>query len=424
MDFKKKKRYRENTPISNNNNKNAMELYGFYYDKEKNRYFPINQDLQSNFFKKENKKETKPIKSNWIKTIYSTYSLISRYSKIISNKALYSSFPISKERIKQYNISSLGDKVSNLPYAIMDKRYIVTMSNSSSMSVLTFTKISTDSYIKKMFFDNNNSTKYDNFTITEDNTLIIINNFTLHFIFQPSILNWLDNIKQNINFLLSSSIKLQIQKANQIPMMYTWPIISQKEDKYYILIWKAFYIISIDKVTKVKKKNTETIIIDKFCNDTEGFNVLYKKNYTKESFINLFVNDKTLLLFEAKGNIYKYSLRSMKLKQIISNESVSSIVDIVRYNREMLFFICVDRSMFSYKIKNNAITMLYKSGSKNNLIFKRNLITIDGDLVFFKNENNKICAYSLREYEIMKEYNIKDNEYNYIYRNNNIVLLL
>ena len=29
MDFKKKKRYRENTPISNNNNKNAMELYGF-----------------------------------------------------------------------------------------------------------------------------------------------------------------------------------------------------------------------------------------------------------------------------------------------------------------------------------------------------------------------------------------------------------
>ena len=113
------------------------------------------------------------------------------------------------------------------------------------MSVLTFTKISTDSYIKKMFFDNNNSTKYDNFTITEDNTLIIINNFTLHFIFQPSILNWLDNIKQNINFLLSSSIKLQIQKANQIPMMYTWPIISQKEDKYYILIWKAFYIISI-----------------------------------------------------------------------------------------------------------------------------------------------------------------------------------
>lgn len=424
MDFKKKKRYRENTPISNNNNKNAMELYGFYYDKEKNRYFPINQDLQSNFFKKENKKETKPIKSNWIKTIYSTYSLISRYSKIISNKALYSSFPISKERIKQYNISSLGDKVSNLPYAIMDKRYIVTMSNSSSMSVLTFTKISTDSYIKKMFFDNNNSTKYDNFTITEDSTLIIINNFTLHFIFQPSILNWLDNIKQNINFLLSSSIKLQIQKANQIPMMYTWPIISQKEDKYYILIWKAFYIISIDKVTKVKKKNTETIIIDKFRNDTEGFNVLYKKNYTKESFINLFVNDKTLLLFEAKGNIYKYSLRSMKLKQIISNESVSSIVDIVRYNREMLFFICVDRSMFSYKIKNNAITMLYKSGSKNNLIFKRNLITIDGDLVFFKNENNKICAYSLREYEIMKEYNIKDNEYNYIYRNNNIVLLL
>ena len=95
MDFKKKKRYRENTPISNNNNKNAMELYGFYYDKEKNRYFPINQDLQSNFFKKENKKETKPIKSNWIKTIYSTYSLISRYSKIISNKALYSSFPMT-----------------------------------------------------------------------------------------------------------------------------------------------------------------------------------------------------------------------------------------------------------------------------------------------------------------------------------------
>ena len=97
MDFKKKKRYRENTPISNNNNKNAMELYGFYYDKEKNRYFPINQDLQSNFFKKENKKETKPIKSNWIKTIYSTYSLISRYSKIISNKALYSSYTSSLE---------------------------------------------------------------------------------------------------------------------------------------------------------------------------------------------------------------------------------------------------------------------------------------------------------------------------------------
>ena len=127
MDFKKKKRYRENTPISNNNNKNAMELYGFYYDKEKNRYFPINQDLQSNFFKKENKKETKPIKSNWIKTIYSTYSLISRYSKIISNKALYSSFPISKERIKQYNISSLGDKVSNLSllHTVMVKIHVL-----------------------------------------------------------------------------------------------------------------------------------------------------------------------------------------------------------------------------------------------------------------------------------------------------------
>ena len=127
MDFKKKKRYRENTPISNNNNKNAMELYGFYYDKEKNRYFPINQDLQSNFFKKENKKETKPIKSHWIKTIYSTYSLISRYSKIISNKALYSSFPISKERIKQYNISSLGDKVSNLSllHTVMVKIHVL-----------------------------------------------------------------------------------------------------------------------------------------------------------------------------------------------------------------------------------------------------------------------------------------------------------
>lgn len=424
MDFKKKKRYRENTPISNNNKKDVMELYGFYFDKEKNRYFPINQDLQSNFFKKENKKETKkPIKNTIKKPIYSTYSLISRYSKIMSNKVLYSKFPISKERIKQYNISSLGDKISNLPYAIMDKRYIVTMSNSSSMSVLTFTKISTETYIKKMFFDNSSS-KYDNFTITEDNTLIIINNFTLHFIFQPSILNWLDNIKQNIRFLLSSSIKLKIPKVNQIPMMYTWPIISSKEDKFYILIWKTFYIISVDKVTKVKKKNTETIIIDKFSNDTEGYSIIYRKNYTKESFINLFINEKTLLLFEAKGIIYKYSLRSMKLKQIISNESVSSIVDIVRYNREMILFICVDRSMFSYKIKNNEITMLYSSESKNNLIFKRNLIKIDGEFVFFTNENNKMCAYSLREFEIMKEFDIKDNEYIYIHNNNNIVLLL
>lgn len=423
MEFKKKKRFRENKNKSNND---TMELYGFYYDKEKNRYFPINQDMKNNFFKKEAKKENKIIKKETNnKSIYSPYTMISRYSKIIDNRVLYYSFPKGKERIKQYNIGTLGEKVTNLPYGIMDKRYIVTMSNNSSMSVLTFTKISTDNYIKKIFFDNT-ITKYDNFTITEDNTLIIIYNFTLHFIIQPSILNWLDNKKSNVTFLLSSSIKLHINKMSNIPMMYTWPVISSNDQKFYILIWKTFYIISIDKVNKVKKKNTETIIIDQFTTSNDSYSIIYKKTYTKDSFINVYVNDKSVLLFESKGNIYKYSKRSMKLKQIISNESVSSIVDIVRYSKQMILFICDDRTMFSYNINNNNITMLYQSGSKNNLIFKRNLININGEFAFFKNENNKVCAYSLTEYEIMKEYDLKENEYNYIYNNNtnNIILLL
>ena len=201
-------------------------------------------------------------------------------------------------------------------------------------------------------------------------------------------------------------------------------MIFQNNQLYYFLIWKNLYIIRISQLEKIKKRNTETLVVDlSLIDNNENTRPIieYNKYFKNECFINMFIDEEKgkLLLFDTKGEIYKFSTKSMKLKQIIKNDSLSSVIDIAKYNYNYIFLITVERSVYMLNLKNNDIMMIYQSTHTNNLIMKKGFSDLSLPFLFFVDENNYVLAYSLISFDIIKKFNVNYNEYNYIFNNLN-----
>ena len=153
-------------------------------------------------------------------------------------------------------------------------------------------------------------------------------------------------------------------------------------------------------------KNSETLIFNKENLNNSLFNIINKKYFNKlEIFINIFIKNKFIFLFNKNGKSYKIYKFNFKIKQII--ECIENSLPFIEYKifkKSYIFLINSERNIYLFDYLNNNFILIYKSSNSNNLIFKKNLLDYNKKgYLFFLNENNKILIYNLFEFSIIKE---------------------
>ena len=154
-DYYKKLNSNYNKKIKNNDN----NLPGYFFDKEKNRYFPINNDYFNN-----NNYETKTInfnkeilnkkiKNNYNINNFSKFFIYKNY-KFLSNKEIKNSFLFNNSIVKDYELINI-EKFNNMSCLIYKNKYFISLlKDSLNYLSLTILKINNKNYIKKIFFYN------------------------------------------------------------------------------------------------------------------------------------------------------------------------------------------------------------------------------------------------------------------------------
>ena len=239
--------YSENNKITR---KKIYEIPVYYYDNEKNRYFPLNFKEQ----KKNPKKEEIQLKNSKKDNIgFSNFNLI-HYCKIKEKRILKNYYDKIKALKKSdlINIEYEGDKMPNSLYTFYLSKYLL---------ILDYFNPNTDNYILNNFINiiihdviNNKFIKkiiiedfYNDFIIKENN-LILIDNITKISIIKD-IKELIESKDENILFKFIKKFNMNIDNIERISMVYKWPFINIINNcQYYYLVWNNFYFFDIGEI--------------------------------------------------------------------------------------------------------------------------------------------------------------------------------
>ena len=276
-------------------------------------------------------------------------------------------------------------------------------------------KINDNKYIKKIFFYNFN---FDNFSIIKNNLFLISNIKTIYIINNfDEILNNNNNI---INYSFINNIVFNFINIKNLLMIYDWPVLInddiEKNNFFYFLVKNCLIYFKCNFINNNQIKNSETLIFNKENLNNSFYNIINKKSFNKyEIFINIFIINKFIFLFDKNGKIYKINKFNFKTKQII--ECIQNTLPFIEYKifkKSYIFLINSERNIYLFDYLNNNFILIYKSSNSNNLIFKKNLLYYNKKgYLFFLNENNKISFYNLIKFSIIKEIPLTLNSNNF-----------
>ena len=412
--FQKKKKSNYNE-IKNNNK--TLDIPGFYFDIEKNRYFPIDNKNKgclksySDIIDEKNKRNInqKIMKYNNKNNQISFFQLI-RFQKFYQNSFINKN--INKQNMLSNNfvITSLGEKNDNFPYKIFNEKYFIKLQYDSNYTCLLVIKINDQNYIKKFIIEE----KFDNFKIVED-SIFLIKNYTNIFCLSD-FSKLLKNNNEKIKISISKMFSLRIPNFKSIPVMYDWPIIQNYHLIFYYLVKNYIFSFEI-KHNEFIKQNSEVIIIDKNCFLSK---IIYKeKHFFKNEFFftNFIISIKYIVLFNIDGKILFVNRNDYQIKNIIYDKLSFPIIDILKIKKNIYLLQNSIHSIYLFDKYNKNIMELYISSKNNNLVFNQNIMYFDNktNLIFFMNEFNEIIFYSLLDKKIIKILHKKNIEQNNIF---------
>ena len=417
--FQKKKKKKYN--IIKNNNNNIIDIPGFYFDIDKNRYFPIENKNKgslksySDIIEEKNNRNInqKIIKYNNIKNNQISNFQLIRYQKFYENSFINKN--INKQNIlsNNFKIISLGEKNDNLPYKIFNEKYLIKLQYDFNYTFLLVIKINNENYIKKFIIEE----KFDKFKIVED-SIFLIKNYT-NICCLSDFSKLLKNNNENIKISITKLFSLRIPNFKSIPIMYDWPIIQNYHLTFYYLI-KNYIFSFLIKHNEFIKKNSEIIIIDKNCFLSK---IIYiEKHFFKNEFFftNFIISSKYIVCFNIDGKIFFVNRNDYQIKKIINDKMNFPIIDILKIKKNIYLLQNSIHSIFLFDKYNKNIDELYISSKNNNLIFNQNIMYFDNkiNILFFINEYNEIIIYSLFDKNIIKILHKKNID------KNNIIFLI
>ena len=426
---------------------NEYIIPGFYYDKEKNRYFSLkNKEILKEIKEQNNenaiKSMPKSIKENYNLSYFNMIHL-SRNIKTNDLKKLYSRTKFLKNS-NYIDIQYEGDKFPNNIYTFYKNKYLLILDyfNDNNVSTtITIHDIVNNKFIKKIIID-----EFYNDMIIIQNNLILIDNIT-----KISIIN-------NINEVIESKDKkiiidkvdkfeIKIKNIDRITMVYKWPFISMDNNTYYYLVWNNFFYFFIDNNFKKKenklqllKHNNEILYLPK--NELiKGYHIinLNKVNINKKyHYINFIIskdkkNKNNFYFFTSEGEIHRYKFKKnniFTLKQIISNEFLvnNPIIDVCNYYNNNFMIISNKSFIYNLDLLNQTMTEINNDISNLNgnrsIKFKMKIFEYNEKLnsIIYEEDDN-IIIFSLDDFSLIKKFKINNYKYNILMLNNEPIII-
>ena len=426
---------------------NEYTIPGFYYDKEKNRYFSLkNKEILKEIKEQNNENAIKSMP----KSINENYNLsyfnmihLSRNIKTNDLKKLYSRTKFLKNS-NYIDIQYEGDKFPNNIYTFYKNKYLLILDyfNDNNVSTtITIHDIVNNKFIKKIIID-----EFYNDMIIIQNNLILIDNIT-----KISIIN-------NINEVIESKDKkiiidkvdkfeIKIKNIDRITMVYKWPFISMDNNTYYYLVWNNFFYFFIDNNFKKKenklqllKHNNEILYLPK--NELiKGYHIinLNKVNINKKyHYINFIIskdkkNKNNFYFFTSEGEIHRYKFKKnniFTLKQIISNELLvnNPIIDVCNYYNNNFMIISNKSFLYNLDLLNQTMTEINNDISNLNgnrsIKFKMKIFEYNEKLnsIIYEEDDN-IIIFSLDDFSLIKKFKINNYKYNILMLNNEPIII-
>ena len=398
-----KKKKKNNNEIINNNN--IIDIPGFYFDFEKQRYFPIENKNKgslksySDIIEEKNKRNInqKIIKYNNNKSNQISNFQLIRYQKYYENSFINKNINKQNMLSNNFMITSLGEKNDNLPYKLFNEKFLIKLQYDINYTCLLIIKINNENYIKKIIIDE----KFDNFKIVED-SIFLIKDYTNIFCLSD-FSKLLKNNNENIKISITKVFSLRIPNFKSIPIMYDWPIIQNYHLTFYYLIKNYMFSFEI-KHNEFVKKNSEIITIDENCFLSK---IIFKeKHFFKNEFFftNFIISIKYIVFFNIDGKILFVNRNNYQIKNIIYDKMNFPIIDILKIKKNIYLLQNSIHSIFLFDKYNKKIIELYISSKNNNLIFNQNIMYFDNktNISVFINEYNEIIIYSLFDKKIIK----------------------
>ena len=428
------------------------EIPGYYYDKNKRRYFLKNPNEQLNIKRYEESQINKEPK---IKNfILSNFKAI-HSCKITDKKILKKKF----DRVKSLkdanliNIEYTGDKFPNDIYMFYSNQYLLKLDyfslntdnntlNNNFVNIIIHDIIS-NKFIKKIVIEE----FYNDFIIKENN-LILIDNIT-----KISIINNINEIIESkekkivVNFIKKFNIR--VDNIERISMVYKWPFINIINNyKFYYLVWNNFYYFDISEINNTNDKlsmtNSDIIYLSKREIMYNKIDIKINKAHTKKRnhYINFFINTNNSFIdnkspyfyfFTINGEIHCYKFNkknSFQLKQIITNEILKNIqiINILPFRNEFNYLIISNQNdIFNLNIKNQTMTKIdYNKNSENKSItYKIKIFKYIEDLnCLIFDEDNLIKILSLDDFTIINKFLYNDYKYNILTISNSDLILI
>ena len=255
--------------INNNSNNEELiyEIPGYYYDKEKKRYFLLSQLNLDSLNINKNKEEIKNKEPKKEASILSNFNIIRRYK--LNETKMIKKYYNRTHSLKESNFIKIeyeGDKLPNNIYVFYLKKYLLLLdyfnpninNNTNIFTNILIHDIINNKFIKKIVIEE----FYNDFIIKEDN-LILIDNIS-----KLTIINDINKIieskDKNIIIQYTNKFNIKIDNIERISMVYKWPFINiNNKYTYYYLIWNNFYSFDLSEINKFHMTNSEIIYITK-----------------------------------------------------------------------------------------------------------------------------------------------------------------
>ena len=426
--------------------KDIYEIAGYYYDNEKNRYFPLNYKQQRKI-SKEGEIELKKNKNENIRL--SNFNLI--HVCKIKEKRVLKTYCNRIKALKNSNFINFeyeGDKLPNNIYNFYLNRYLLILDyfspntgniNSNNFTTIIIHDVINNKFIKKIEIED----FYNDFMIKENN-LILLDNITKISIIKD-INKIIESKESNIILKYINKFKIRIDNIERISMVYKWPLINIiNECQYYYLIWNNFYFFDTSKINnEIIIKNSDIIYLSKnqiikYKNDLKINKVnIDKKNHYINFFINFDSNgNKKIIffyLFTVIGEIHCYLFNKndkFKLKKIITNEILKDIqiINIIPFKNDNNYLMISNQNdIFNLNLKNQTMTkIIYNENNQNKSIkYKTKIFKFFEDLnclVF--DDNNYIKVLSLEDFIITKKFLYNDHKYNILIINKTDLIIV
>ena len=458
--FLNNKKYRNDIIINNSNivtsvkkesiidNNSVKENYvydipGYYYDKEKKRYFLLDQFNLDKSNIKNKKEEIKVKETKKEKSLLSNFNII-RSCKLKDKKLMKKYYDRLKSLRESYfiKLEYEGDKLPNSIYLFYLKKYLLILdyfnpniNNNTSFTNILIHDVINNKFIKKIVIEE----FYNDFIIKKDNLILIDN------IAKLTVINNINKIieakDRNIIIEYSNKFNIKIDNIERISMVYKWPFININNNyTYYYLIWNNFFSINLDDINKSNITNSEIIYFTKSQIMRNKNNPKINKiNIDKKHhYINFFIYSNThhespkFYFFLVNGEIHCYKFnknRKFKLKQIITNEALNNIqiINISPFKTNYNYLIISNQNIiFDLNLKNQTITKisLEENNENKNIKYKMKIFEYIEDInCLIYDEDKYIKILSLDDFTIIEQFLYNDYKYNIITTNNDFIII-